>query len=463
LQSRPITAEWRLAALLVALFALFVFLVAGRHIEWGASQGRWIYPVVADATWRVMAVALVVSIGAVLILEAAGTLVAKRDRLAIAVLIAAGFGLHIAERIVHPTTLAAIVRSDVCNSFYSVALTYRPAELLSRFGALAPTLPLHATTNMPGKSIIFHVLGLVSEDPAVLGVLIVACSDAIGILVYLLVRRWFASRQVALVAVALYMAFPARTVFFPLLNVLSPFFILLALLTWLLFLDSRRTAWLWMMGVCLYGVMFTDPLALALGIVFIGVLLQRMRADAFESRELAQALFVPVCGFAAVHLAVRLASGFDVIGAFRMLAANLVEFNERSARPYGVWAVKNLTEFVLSSGFLTSTVVLAGVGTAVFPAIDAARRGASGALREVVARPGPNLLLFLTLNVLALNLTGLNRGEVTRLWIFMSVPVQIAAAWLCVERYGRACTRVVVAAATFQSVLMLNTVGFLIC
>ena len=46
-----------------------------------------------------------------------------------------------------------------------IDLKPRAYDLLSRYNELAPSLPLHAKANMPGKVLLYHGLELITHNP----------------------------------------------------------------------------------------------------------------------------------------------------------------------------------------------------------------------------------------------------------------------------------------------------------
>ena len=68
----------------------------------------------------------------------------------------------------------------------------------------------------------------------------------------------------------------------------------------------------------------------------------------------------------------------------------------------------------------------------------------------------------LAITVLALDIAGINRGEVVRLWIFLACLFQIPAAWVCARLNSRAALALVLAMTVLQAALGIKMIGFVL-
>ncbi len=159
-----------------------------------------------------------------------------------------------------------------------------------------------------------------------------------------------------------------------------------------------------------------------------------------------------------------LAVGFDILSVFVTMMRAASEFNERAGRPYGVWIVQNLKEFLLGAGVIPSlvfVVTMTALARAAWRAWRAA--GLPAAVHALFASPAGALATSVCLCLLVVDLLGVNRGEVTRLWIFLAVFLQIVCAESIVTRFGDATASLTLAAVCVQTIVTVTTVGFLIC
>src|SRR5207245_4973997 len=112
---------------------------------------------------------------------------------------------------------------------------------------------------------------------------------------------------------------------------------------------------------------------------------------------------------------------FDLVVALRYVIAEVAHSNETSLPNYNLYLLADVREFVIGMGIVQLAVALVVVGRLNF------RRLVRGPTAEVFSTG-----VFCTLVVLWL--LGINRGEVTRLWIFLAVFVAMVAAYGCSSR-----------------------------
>ena len=426
--------------------------VAAQAFVVGSAEGGWTYDYIRGIPSHTTVVIVIVSaaVGA-----AVRWLTASQDApgewAVVIAWIVLATGCQALLLWVAPFTLEEIFRSEVANSFYAVTQRYRADSVLEWFGELRGHWPLHAHSNMPGKLMLLYALELVSNDPAVLPWLLLAISNLGGVLLYLLVRDLFADRHVALYALVLYLFVPAKLFFFPLMNTMTP---VVALACLLLFERWGQRPTLWSgsaAAVSLYVLVFFEPIPLVIG-ALIALLLARalMRGDISLKTLLSQGLFVVVMFFGVIAL-VKEVFDFNLVDAFRQVGADAAEFNVIENRPYRVWVWRNLVEFGFGVGVCQAALFW-------FAAADGWRTRAGSFLNEPIALFSVGLIAML----LALDLAGINRGEVIRLWIFLACLFQVPAAYVCVRLRSRAAFALVLILTVVQSALAKATIGFVV-
>ena len=82
--------------------------------------------------------------------------------------------------------------------------------------------------------------------------------------------------------------------------------------------------------------------------------------------------------------------------------------------------------------------------------------------RAKAERPIALFCAGLVVMLVVLDLAGVNRGEVIRLWIFLACLFQVPAAYVCVRLQSRAAFTLVLLLTIVQSALALATIGFVI-
>ncbi|GAB4056711.1 hypothetical protein [Catellatospora paridis] len=382
----------------------------------GSRAGAWRYRYAHTFSWE-MLLPFAGGVAAVLaLLWLTHRLGARRERLALGMWLAAAVPLQLVVRAADEASLGAIVGSDRANSFYTPSLRFTAYEYLSRFEEIVHALPQHARSNMPGKTLLYHLLGTLTTNPAALGILVVAVSSLCALLVYLVVREVLGDRRVALYALILCLLVPGRLYFLPILNAVSPVPILLSLWLFTRYLRAAHWGWAVGLGASLYLVFFFEPLPLVMGLTFAALAALALYRRQLDWVGLLKLVSLTLAAFAGAYLGTKLVFGYDLFVNLAEVLADATDFNERAHRPYDVWVVRNLGDFALCAGF--AATVLIG-----YAAWDAVRRGAT---RPIAA------LTLSGLAVLAfLDLVGINRGETTRLWIFLAVFLMIPVAWVC--------------------------------
>jgi len=126
-------------------------------------------------------------------------------------------------------------------------------------------LPRHVQSNLPGKVLFFHVLGLVSVNPTFLGFAIVFCANVSAAIVYTIARLLRADIATAWLASLFAVMTPANILFQPILNTVSPLPILLALALFIGALTRWPQQWGLIAGAVLFFTLLFDPLTFALG------------------------------------------------------------------------------------------------------------------------------------------------------------------------------------------------------
>jgi hypothetical protein len=359
-----------------------------------------------------------------------------------------GFVLQIFARGLYPYSMAQVIASPTSDSFYVAARETHARDLLRNFGAIAPTLPLHARSNMPGKILLYNALFRWSTDPSRLALAVVALSSLGGLLLYGIVRMCL-GRRAALCALLLFQVVPSKLAFLPILNVVSPVFVLLALFLFLIALRPGGAGWSLAVGPVLYLCFGFDPLTLALGLLFLTALWRFPERSPEPRHWLAVVAGVAVSLFA-FHAMIRASLGFDALSAFRLVLHDARRFNAGEHRAYALWLLPNLAEFLTMSGTAVSVVVIC----------RALGIPGSGRLKE--SGIGRILAVSLCITLLVLTVIGIDRGEVGRLWIFLSVVWQIPAAEFC-ARFARPTALAMIATAVlWQAVVMISRVAFVV-
>jgi hypothetical protein len=419
----------------------------------GSPRGGWFYPYAQPPTLAMLGVWLVYAVGAaamVLIPRRAGR---ERPWVMLLTLIAAATALQWILRTTAPYPLEALLISDNANSFYSAARKYGAGEILTDFSRVRYKAPLHVQSNMPGKLLLTDGLLQTTTRTDLMPWLLIGVSNLGALLMFGFVRDLFGSRQVGLHAAALYLFLPSRTFFFPLMNTVTPVIVIGC--AWLLvrWLQTGRTRHAALLGSALYALVFFEPLPLVMGLLFLALAgAAILRREMTWDRFVAQAA-VTVFAFIGTSEAMTALADFDVVRTFRTLSRHAMEFNAAASRPYGLWISANLWEFAFGTG-LCQLVVCA-------VALVAGLRGPGG-WRERLSRPITSVCAGLLAVLSAVDLIGVNRGEVTRLWIFLACFYQIPTAWACSVLSSRLAIALVAGVTALHAAIGVTLIRFVV-
>src|SRR5262245_27158683 len=240
---------WATIVLGALLSLVACYLVATESLVIGSVRGGWRYPYGASFSPRIRSacLALCAGVGALLRLPPPAT--GRQQWATLFVWIAAATASHAAIRSLGSSTLEQIFVSPGANAFYSVAKDYRPSDVLGRFNRVREQAPLHAQSNMPGKTILVQALRHISDRTAVLPWLLVVISNLGAVLMFVFVRDLFEDARIGLFSAVLYLFIPARIFFFPIMNTITPLLILGCACLLLRWLRSARTLYAVLMGI----------------------------------------------------------------------------------------------------------------------------------------------------------------------------------------------------------------------
>jgi hypothetical protein len=429
--------------------------IASRWLLLGSIEGRWVYGYEYGQalTVRTFVVVLFVSATAAVLLRFTAPAPPRGDWRILLLWLAAGLVLQVLLRSLTPVALESLFVSDTANSFYGFSQQYDAGDLLSRFNRVSPQAPWHARGNMPGKVMLVYALGSITPRTDILPWLVVAVSNLGALLVYQFARDLFEDRRVALYSAVLYLFVPAKLLFFPLMNTVTPVFVLVCACILLRWLRTGGTWWAIALGASLYALVFFEPLPLVMGLPFVVLSLRAIAMGQLSCRRYAAQAVAVAAAFVAVAEAVHATTNFDVFRGFQQIATHAVEFNATEARPYRVWIAGNLEEFLFGVG-LCQAAAFAG-------ALLAGLRGGA-TLRGALMQPVTTFCIALLAVLVAVDLIGVNRGEVIRLWIFLACFFQIPAASACATLRHRAAVLALLTVTILQAAIGVATIGFVV-
>ena len=405
-----------------SISALFIYLVISRNFIFGSIKGNWVYEYFGTTNRFPFWIPIITLLLLGVFIFIGPNLIRNHEKLTLLGCLLVAITLQMLMHRAYPIPLGKIVTSAGANSFYTPALQYSPIEILSQYQDLAPSFPKHARTNMPGKILFYQLLNLFTDSPQAMGYMIISISTLGGLFLYGICKRLFQDKTVALYSFVLYTLIPCKLFFFPTLNTVTPVFILSCMYLFLVYLDSKNNWLLILLGVALYILFLFEPSPFTTGILFIGILLNAIGEKKISLKQTLNVVLIPIISFAAIYLIFLIVFSFDLNQAFQYILKDAVEFNIRRDRNYLIWIGENLKEFFYVAGLPVMMIFI----YFTFSILSQWRALKKNLLHWSAI---DLFVLSLLLTLIIILFLGINRGEVTRLWIYLAVFFQIPAAY----------------------------------
>ncbi len=425
--------------------------IAARTFVLGSHSGGWVYGYLYRFQPRSLVICLIVAACCAVPVMLPLAEVQRRQWSLVVMWLAVGLLSQGVLRGLTPYTMEAMVVGDGSNGFYEPTLKYRGSALLRDFNRLRPTLPEHPRTNMPGKIMLTYALEVVSARPAVLGWLIVVVSNLGGVFLYLFVRDYVGDRETALASLIFYLFVPARFLLFPVLNTVTPVFVLACAWCWVRLLVSRELKYAIALGILSYVIIFFEPTPAVMSLFFAFLTGYALSRGEVSWRFVLAMSGVVMLAFVCSYVVMLIVYRFDLVTTLRAVAADAVEFNRRVRRPYGSWVARNLLDLAFGAGICQAVVF----GWRAIGAAVPAQLRAGGTHGRLAA-----FCLGTTVALLATDLAGINRGEVVRLWIFFACFMQVPAAFVCARLQSRVAIMLVLGTTLLQDAVSASMLAF---
>ena len=152
------TLLWASIALGAAVALAVCILAASKSLTIGSVAGGWQYGYSGSFSVRMALVFLVASTAAIALLFVPTPSTTAGFWSTLILWIAIATALHAVVRSLGPFTLEQLFLSPGANGFYTVATDHEPLDLLGRFHSVRQHGPLHAMSNMPGKTFLVYAL-----------------------------------------------------------------------------------------------------------------------------------------------------------------------------------------------------------------------------------------------------------------------------------------------------------------
>jgi methylthioxylose transferase len=438
-----------------SISALFIYMVISRNFIFGSIKGNWLYEYLGTTNRIPIWIPIITLLLLGVFIFIGSNLIRKHEKLTLLGCLLVSITIQVLIHSAYPIPMSKIITSDAANSFYTPALQYSPIKVLSEYQDLAPTLPKHAKTNMPGKILFYQLLNIFTESPQILGYMIILISTLGGVILYCICIRLFRDKTLALYSFVLYTLIPCKLFFFPILNTVTPVFILICMYLFLVYLDSKNNWLLILLGFALYILLLFEPSPFITGFLFIGILLNAIGEKRISMKQTLSLVLIPIFSFVAIYLLFLFVFSFDLNQAFQYILKDAVEFNLIRDRNYLIWIGENLKETFYVAGLPVMMIFIYFVFS-----IFSQWRAMKKSLLYCSAIDLFVLSLLLTFSVTLF--LGINRGEVTRLWIYLAVLFQIPASFFMAKIIkSNALFFVLAVTLTAQSFITLMKISFL--
>ena len=307
-----------------------------------------------------------------------------------------------------PFSLKAVIKYPSANSFYQLPDILSAKAYLAHFLDDRGKLLFHAATNMPGKGLFYYALRSFGKWPAVFSVVILLISNLGGFFVHALAFRLSGSQRGAFYAAVLYWLHPAKLFFFPLLNTLTPVFLLASLWLLLKCIDSPKPIWIFCSGISLFALFLFELLPLACGLFFhVFFLGHSIWCKKRSFREVVWIVAGTVASFILCYLLFWFFTGLEIFSVFFQLFKNNSVYYQSNSTP--LWYVRNIGDFAVGLGCGTCLALIIGLAWQIKTGAWTKLRGLTTAYAGIFA-----------LTLVILEIMGVTRAEILRLWIFLA-------------------------------------------
>jgi hypothetical protein len=432
---------------------LLIYLVYTRNFVFGSALGNWVYPYLTSIPIFPLWIPLIVLLLLGLSVFIGSKLIQSYERITLFLLFLNAVFIQSLIRMVYPFSLGSVVQSDSANSFYTPAMSFSAVEILSKFIALAPSFPLHARSNMPGKILLFELFKLFTSSPEVMGYLIIIISSLGALLLYGICKRLFHNNQAAFYALTLYVLIPCKLFHFPLLNTVTPVLMLVCFYLFVIYLEKKNILIAWLLGAFFYLLILFEPSPLITGFVFLGILICAIREKRFSIKDFYRLFINAFLAFLVMHIIFYLGFSFNIFSSFLYILKDATNFNIIYERGYLIWLMENSREFFFGVG-IPVMIIFIYMTTSILVQTKTLASLSHWSLENV-------FVISLLVTFLVLLFSGINRGEVIRLWIYLAVLFQVPASiFIAKIEKGTFIFFLVASLIAVQTMVALHRVGF---
>jgi hypothetical protein len=322
--------------------------------------------------------------------------------------------------------IRAIVISRLATSYFYDAYYIKDIIVfLTNFHTLE--LCCHSLVHPPGHILFYYIIIQVFGTGAgvYIGGFSIALIASIGVIIlYLFSSLWTKDPKTRLIICAFYALIPGLVLFFPQFDQVYPIFSMLMIYFWERSLRKSRH------NAIYFGLILFISTFFAYNLLLIGAF-HILSAIVFLSsnRNVSGRIWIVVStsmiaiGTAVICFSILfLVTGFNPVLSFGHALEGQLRNETVMDRPYGLYFLYNFYEFFLGSGIIIIPLLISFVKRTVKD------------LKALEKHVSLSYIGFAT--ILIVDLTGLVRGETTRLWLFLQ-PLILLPACLELIRLGK--------------------------
>jgi hypothetical protein len=306
---------------------------------------------------------------------------------------------------------------------------------------------------MPGKILLFEFFTLFTSSTEAMGYLVIIISSVGALLLYGICKRLFHDRQIAFYALTLYVLLPCKVFFFPILNTVTPVLMLLCFYFLVVYLDNKHNFLPWLLGISFFILALFEPSPLITGIVMAGITIYALKEGKLSRKEFYRLILYTLLGFLAISLIFYVFFSFNFFQSFFYILDEARNFNVNDGRGYLIWIIENSREFFYSAG-VPVMIIFVYMAILIFAKTKTLKETTHWSLENV-------FVISLLINYMVLLFLGINRGEITRLWIYLAVLFQVPAS-VFIAKIGKGTILFFLVASllAMQGMVTLHRIGF---
>jgi hypothetical protein len=222
-----------------------------------------------------------------------------------------------------------------------------------------------------------------------------------------------------------------------------------------IYLENKKPWVAWLLGLSGYILILFEPSPLITGFVFIGITIYAFKEKRLSKKDIYRLLINTFLAFCVAYIIFYALFSFNLFGALLYILRGAGDFNLIQGRGYQIWIIENSKEFFYGVG-IPVLVIFIYMTAYVFVQTKTLKDLAQWSLENI-------FIISLLVTYVVLLFLGINRGEVTRLWIYLAVLFQVPAS-IFIAKINKSGALFFLVAATLaiQAMITLHRVGFVI-